>query len=79
MKDEYPKFQWSMFAVAGRNEQYVVRTETMEELKKGISEVKEYLDNDPTWIKEDSPEIAAKKAKSYQYLKEVRQGLMYGK
>ena len=54
---QYPKFQWSKFLNGGRDEQYVVRAETWEDLKEQIEQVKADVEvkketEDPAWINE---------------------------
>ena len=44
MEDKYPKFQWSKFKGASREEQYVVRADTLDELTDAIEALKTHLE-----------------------------------
>lgn len=39
MNDTYPKFQWSVFVKNGRDQQYVVRADTADELFEGQKQI----------------------------------------
>lgn len=54
MDNGFPKFQWSQFSGVGRSEQFVVRSNNVEELKEGIKKIKDLLDTEPDWLKTNS-------------------------
>lgn len=56
----YPKFQWSIFVKNGKDQQFVIRAETIEEFKKAKSDVLALIGE--TVVNDGIPEVQVRAA-----------------